>query len=310
MRKIKRILKVVLKIPRDFELLSKIVFWRFYRPARYNRPFIVIGEARSGSTWLMELLTTSLEAMTVWEPFHPQKGLFRAYGWRLLSTNSAQQRDSIVRDFKNLENIQNINKWAISKNEWGQLTSRNAIVKTVRLMPSVWTLYSSFNSRLNFVILLRNPIEIGLSQIRSFGKKNNLVRHVYVPEFLNSVEKKVWSEIEDNELLRQVFVVSKSLHEFYRNAANFPAEICIEYSNLLNSQEKELSKIFKFYNCQDYVKTESRNLMSSTALNGVKQKYPGELKLLSGLENRVRVETIFRLYSIPMKYLEILEDMA
>ena len=94
------------------DLLLKLFNFNSYAP---NNVLIIWGEARSGSTWLMELIQNELDPLIIWEPLHPVTGLVKkGLGDRPI-IGSEQEREYFIDFMKNISTGKLLNSWIISK---------------------------------------------------------------------------------------------------------------------------------------------------------------------------------------------------
>lgn len=134
---------------------------------------ILTSEPRSGSTWLMEVLSSLLGCPVIWEPLHAKKGVVPEHyklGERPL-IRVADNSESFKRLFEDMVTFKRFNSWTIQYISFKSLLNRKYVVtKFVRansLLP--W-----FTSRLNLehrpILLLRHPITTCSSQLKNLQR--------------------------------------------------------------------------------------------------------------------------------------------
>ena len=75
-----------------------------------NSLYVIFSEARSGSTWLAEILREGLDATLIWEPLHIKRGVVSSeFGYRPYW--SSQLKDKLIKVFRG----KIFNTWLLSK---------------------------------------------------------------------------------------------------------------------------------------------------------------------------------------------------
>jgi hypothetical protein len=146
----------------------------FYKliPQKQNRKvFIILSEARSGTTWLAELIKEGLDAAMIWEPIHPKRGLISSkYGRRPYWTEN-NRKDLKYRLSKIFSGI-GINSWT-SKMDSSliplYIASKPLLVKFTRVNRLLPDIFSHIQFIHKPILLVRHPAAVFLSQYKTFG---------------------------------------------------------------------------------------------------------------------------------------------
>jgi len=217
--------------------------------------FIIFSEARSGTTWLAELLKAGLDASILWEPLHPQRGLISyKYGRRPYWTEN-NRNDLLYRLTKIFSGI-GINSWT-SRMESNLISiytaSKPLLIKFTRVNRLLPELLKYFQFRYKPILLVRHPAAVFLSQFKTFGhhtkgfywsdhKKNEVFEDPRYPkykEFINGLE----------DLLHKEFAVycMNNFH-IYNNEINSDKYFIIFYEDLLLDPINALKYIAENWN--------------------------------------------------------------
>lgn len=202
---------------------------------KVENSILIISDPRGGSTWLMELLSNIPSTCVNWEPLHEDFGVVpKEYklGWKpYLSKNDE--------DIKYLTMFKMILEFSLSS-DWTRrylsiskiIKSKYVITKFVRANLLLPYLLKNFNFNYPPILLLRHPIDVGLSQLKAFHSDNNKVAKITIPNCINN-ERYVANYDFLNRLETQLEVLI--------------AEWCLSNVSLLNNLEDDIL-IIVFYN--------------------------------------------------------------
>jgi len=167
---IKRALKKLLKESKRFAYF--LSYWLNYYLNNYKNPIWIIGDGRSGTTWLTQLINHKNKYRIMYEPFHTLWGLKLPSLTYQVSTKTKAN----VKLEKNIyavltgrlnyhihrgpENFSFLYKGLLVKDVWANLIAYHA----TKLVPST-----------NVILIIRNPFAVALSKYKSinWGWGNN-----------------------------------------------------------------------------------------------------------------------------------------
>ncbi|QDH79018.1 sulfotransferase [Echinicola soli] len=137
---------------------------------------VIFADARSGSTWLMELLGHIPGSIINWEPLHKERGVVPVnFNWGdrpyipLDDTHEAYQ--DCIRDILSLRKYSD---WTIGKNSpEGLVKGKIVLTKFVRANLLIPWMCQQVKFKHKPLLLMRHPIDTCLSQLRAFGSRTN-----------------------------------------------------------------------------------------------------------------------------------------
>lgn len=148
---------------------------------------IVCGYPRSGTTWLLEIVSKLPKTCVHWEPFRQENGVVpKAWKWG--------DRIFIPKDEKNKQyhqlikgvlNFKIFNEWTLEAlSIKSLLSSKQVIVKFVRINLLLPYIVSHFKLKNQPILILRHPIDTYLSQMNAFSYYRDFPREI--PDWLNN----------------------------------------------------------------------------------------------------------------------------
>jgi hypothetical protein len=215
-------------------------FYKIIPIKRNDKIFIIFSEARSGTTWLAELLKVGLDASILWEPLHPQRGLISSkYGRRPYWTEN--NRNDLIYRLKKIFSGIGINSWT-SKMENNLIpfysASKPLLIKFTRVNRLLPEMFNHFQFKHKPVLLVRHPAAVFLSQFKTFGhpvegfywsgnKKDEVFADPRYPkhkDFINGLEELIYKEFA---------VYCMNNHHIYNNEIDSDKYFVILYEELL-----------------------------------------------------------------------------
>ncbi|WP_146201737.1 sulfotransferase domain-containing protein [Sediminitomix flava] len=222
---------------------------------------LIFSEARSGSTWLMEILSQLPKTVTNWEPLHQNFGTIPKklnWGWRPFIPFS-DRNPLFVKIIEDSLSLSTFTPWTVQFNSLTQLREGEIVItKFVRanmLLP--WFL-KRISLKRKPILLLRHPIDTCLSQVNTFDKGKDInipnwinnERFITHHSFLNTLETKLEIRLA-NWCINNVSVVQNK--EVLRDV------IPVFYEDLLRDPKKELNRILK----ELEIDTDAKNLLKN-----------------------------------------------
>lgn len=138
----------------------------------YRDNIYLFTDPRSGSTWVMEMLSSLPKTATLWEPFHPDNGSFDnlfKLGWRPYVPFDTEWSELKV-ELDNVFSNRKFTDWTISRSSLKQYQEADKlIVKSVRANALLPWIVSNFNFNIKPIYMLRHPIAQSLSHIKRFS---------------------------------------------------------------------------------------------------------------------------------------------
>lgn len=189
---------------------------------------IVCGEPRSGTTWLLEILSKIPNTFTNWEPLHHKYRIVPPK-WKWGDRVFIPKEDHTLKYYRLIKNILNLrvyNKWTVRVNRQsitGLLNSRFVITKFIRANLLLPYIVHNFKLKNQPILILRHPIDTCISQIKLYSSVPhhdwlNNERYLKETKYLQKLSSKLEYEIalwcinnspllEDKETLDQLNVV-------------------------------------------------------------------------------------------------------
>ncbi|MBS3737487.1 MAG: sulfotransferase domain-containing protein [Psychroflexus sp.] len=265
--------------------IKKLIIYRLYfitdpilkiLPNKKNNSlYIIFSEARSGSTWLAEILRQGLDATLIWEPLHIKRGAVSSkFGYRPYWSN--QLKDKLLKVFKG----KFLNTWLISKED--KLlpflkASKPLLVKFIRANKLIPEIFDDLTFKNKPIILLRHPASVFLSQVKRFKKSRenlwwNEKRKRFIlkdPRFLK--HKKFITKFKDPFYIDFAIFCMNNYHIYnnYKDDRMIP----IFYEKMILSPENELAEALKEWNIKyDKINHLIKKPSSEVAKEGLKKK--------------------------------------
>jgi len=298
--------------------VKKIFFWsrkfhrrfvqeigsRFYvNPSpNLNKSILVAGSARSGTTWLGDLITSQIPSRILFEPFNPvlvpEYRRFRYFQYMRPGTEnpefSAFARNVFTGEIRN--------RWIDSQNE--RIHSKARLIKEIRINLALKWLHENF-PEVSIIFLIRHPcavvssrMELGWAtdrDIEPFQSQPELVED-YLSPYLDLIHYVKTAE-EKHAIIWSVSNLVP-LKQFKSNDIKI-----VYYENLCTQPEIELPAIFasigKTYRVSNnkVVKRPSQTTRASSAIVDGTDRISGWRKSLSSLQikNILRIVETFGL---------------
>ncbi len=141
------------------------------KPFKLSESLLVFGDARGGTTWLMEMLSRIPGTIMLEEPLHLRDGCFDPdlnFGWRQPIPKEAVWPAAKMA-FERLLSGEYHSLSALRPNSWSRmLTGNRLLLKFVRGNALLPWLSAQFEFRHAPIYLLRHPLAVAASQIRNF----------------------------------------------------------------------------------------------------------------------------------------------
>lgn len=217
---------------------------------RFNRKVWIIGDGRSGTTWLLDLLNTNRK-LELFEPFHPYvmpdslnyKALHYAHS---LPTNHA-----LVNYFKDVFNAKLMHRRVHFNNR--SLLYTDLIVKDVfasLIAPAILPHLEN----VKVIVIMRNPIDVIKSKLTTGARSwywgedlEHLADNIELAKLLTNKQKQHLKSISEAGTVAQKYALIWCLNYFILFQCLAPRSyFLLKYENLLASPEETLLSINEF----------------------------------------------------------------
>ena len=248
-RKIKQQLILLLDIPNQILIFLILKFKRF----QLQDSIIIFSETRSGSTWLMSLLSIIPNTCINWEPLHKNKGVvpkIYSFGDRpFISKDNKDKKYFIL--FKTILTLKASSQWTRKHLTISSLfSSKMVITKFVRanlLIPYILKIFK-FNKKPIF--LIRHPIDICSSQNKSnFSESfHNKYKKENIPNDINKpIFEKHFAFLNklDTDLEIRIALWCINNISTLNNSDIFSKMFVVYYYDLILNPKSQLEKIYK-----------------------------------------------------------------
>jgi hypothetical protein len=222
-----------------------IMYRCFYQETNNDigNSIIVAGTARSGTTWLAELLAKSLHARIMFEPFHNRRvSVWQKYPYMMYKENT-EGDDGLYADVNTLLSGNMRNAWV--DRDLDVFRSKYRVIKEVRANLFLHWIMHWFPG-LPVLFIIRHPCAVVASRLtagwsaeqdlRAFAEQEALVRDVLGDD--RSILKEQGSDIEKHALIWAI-TNYVPLHKCDENQLKL-----VFYENLVRDPEQELNRIF------------------------------------------------------------------
>ena len=228
---------------------------RLSDPVREFKPeknILIFGYPRSGSTWLMELISNLPGTANLWEPLHirnvePFQEL--GFGWRQYIPEH-EKWEAAEETFEELFRGEYLNFWLTSRDfPLRFVTADRMIVKFVRANGLIPWLTNKFDFELAPVYLLRHPFAIAASQMKE-GSWDYEFKNYEIPDVpYNHIFKRHESflstlKTKGEEMVATWCINNKIVFDHDRHNKDWTT---IFYESLLLHPERELQCIFDLW---------------------------------------------------------------
>lgn len=232
-------------------LVQRAIIKANYALNNYREIIWLIGDGRSGTTWISNLINYDKKYREMFEPFHPQ----RVAEMKFLKPHQ------YIRPFDSNESLENITRNVISgkfTNHRVDASNRSFLYKGI-LIKDIFANLLCFWVIKKFpmikpILLIRNPFSVAISKY----KKNNAFWMNDPLDFLNQpklledyllpfedVIRKTSSK--NNFILNQILIWSIINYIPLLQFDDGAIHVCF-YENIYNSPNQEIAKIFHFLN--------------------------------------------------------------
>jgi hypothetical protein len=217
----------------------------FYRELNHdiNNSILIAGVARSGTTWLADLIRSQTPCRMMWEPFNPHKNdqynKFPDFLYKRPSDSDPQLLEFATRVF----NGDIRNKWI--DREVDRLTFKYRLVKDVRINLFLYWLHENF-PKIPLIFIIRHPCAVVLSRmisrwdvdddIRAFLTQEKLVKD-FLKNKLDLINNA--KSIESKHAIIWAIQNLIPIKQFENSVLNL-----IFYEDLCTQPEIEIPKIF------------------------------------------------------------------
>ena len=268
---------------------------------------IISGEARGGTTWLSEIVSSHPELTVIWEPLMPIGGIVPKelhLGWRPYIP-VADENSLIKKTFTSLLKGNLIKPWMTRKTLLKDFFQAKTLVfKFVRLNLSLPWLVSQYQFKHKPILILRHPFSVALSQTKAFGKMEH-VENIFDPSLYNRSHYNEHAEfIKKLDGSLELAVAGWCLHHkpiLDRLCSDQWVTVFYEY--LVLNPEVQFENILRVWNVNswkgfdiDYAKASSTDFKKDYSPNGEEQ--------LNKWKNEIPKSQIPKLQSI-LDYFEI-----
>ncbi|MCF6351468.1 MAG: sulfotransferase domain-containing protein [Cyclobacteriaceae bacterium] len=239
----------LIRIPKYLLLKGFLIFKQF----EVKDAIIIFSETRSGSTWLMEMISETNLIIPNWEPLHPKYGVVPKdykFGDRPKLEKDTSDND-IKLFFLKILTLKQISVWTTSFMGFSNLiNAKYVLTKFVRANGMLIWMLDAFRLSRQPILLLRHPVPTVISQIKAFQSNDiknrevtlssiNNKRHKKEQDYINSLdtylEKRIalWC-VNNKDIMNLEHIQEKIIIVFYEEILLNPKKQILKISKLLN----------------------------------------------------------------------------
>ncbi|HZB13541.1 MAG TPA: sulfotransferase [Chryseolinea sp.] len=273
-----------------------------------DKSMMIFGEPRSGTTWLMELLSNYKKCIVIWEPLNPRHGVVpvNLKNETRIFENPGNKSSLLEKFIIDVLTLKKINSWTMNYATLTSiLSSSNTLTKFVRgtlLLPWITDIFSFAYKP---VFIIRHPIAMTLSQMKgALDIKKEMMsssvfkciypsRHEEYQAFINGL---------NSELARLVAMwclYHKYILDFQNQKGTL---IVIFYEDLLVNPKEELRKIISSWKLDLHI--DSLDLRKPSQSDFSKQLKADPMAQLTKWQQEISLDEISDVQSI-LDYFEI-----
>ncbi|WP_186756030.1 sulfotransferase family protein [Echinicola salinicaeni] len=272
---------------------------------------VIFGEARSGTTWLMELLSHIPNAIINWEPLHMEKGVVpREFNWGdrpyIPLDDKHEAHGDLIKDILSLRKY---SEWTIGKNSLeGIVNGKIVLTKFVRANLLIPWICHNIKFRHKPILLLRHPIDTCLSQLKAFG--NGYKDYGNIPSGINNTRFLQHRDIlknANNDLEYKIILWCINNMPLLDNFGLQDLVEVIYYEDLLLDPRKQirfiLERVIHYENIAEVMSFIPFRAASETSLNGLDSSPLMQLyKNIDAIDYRQkeRIQIIFDHFELEM----------
>ncbi|UCS95054.1 sulfotransferase [Echinicola marina] len=272
---------------------------------------VIFGEARSGTTWLMELLSHIPNAIINWEPLHIEKGVVpKEFNWGdrpyIPSDDRYKEYGDLINDILSLRKY---SEWTIGKNSWeGIVNGKVVLTKFVRANLLIPWICQNIKFRHKPILLLRHPIDTCFSQLKAFGRGTN--DYGEIPSSIHNVrflQKKEILKNAKNDLEYKIILWCINNMPLLANPGLKDLVEVIYYEDLIIDPRKQirsiLERVIPNENIAEVMSLIPFRAASETSLNGLDSSPLMQLyKNMDAIDYRQkeRIQIIFDHFGLEM----------
>lgn len=251
-----------------------------FKNFKTSNNIIIFSDPRSGSTWLMEMLAIILPATINWEPLHVTEGVVPQrynFGWRPYIPME-NRNNAYYSLFNKIHKFKIHTKWTRSYilSLRKLIKSQFVLIKYVRANLLISFLLKNFNFKYKPILLLRHPVDIYQSQIKTFGYNNKISKYE-LPNAINS--ERYIAHIDylnemDSVLERCIALWCIDFQIISNQLEANKDKICIVfYSDLVKNPSKELEKVLNTLGLKKYVASINNVAFSKASSTAYKDNF-------------------------------------
>jgi hypothetical protein len=223
----------------------QLVGSRFYRnPSRdLNRSILVAGAARSGTTWLADLIASQIPCRTLFEPFNPN--LVPEYrGFRYFQYMRSGSESPEFRAFARMVFTGEIrNRWVDRQNE--RIISEYRLIKEIRANLALKWLHDNF-PEIPIIFLMRHPCAVVSSRMElGWATDSDIQPFLLQPDLMADYLCDYFEFIRDAKTDEEKHAIIWSINNLVPLKQFQPGELkIVYYEHLCTQPGLELPAIF------------------------------------------------------------------
>lgn len=244
-------------------LNRRVIFNRFYTEKRYglDNGILISGTGRSGTTWLAEILSKSLNYRLIFEPFHPKRvKMFRHIPYKVYLPPDFKS-EKYYNIFKQILSGEVQNSWINRDNHINKSSGR--IIKTIRASLFLKWLRNNF-PKYPIIYILRHPCAVVASRLRLNWEPiliNNI--HEYESLISNHLDKYIDLINDTKTILEKTTCIWCIENLVVLNTMQPDDFLITTYENLVANPNNEVKRIF------NYIEKDSINNIDDIIINKV-----------------------------------------
>jgi len=265
-----------------------------------RKSVFLAGSARSGTTWLQDIINYDNEFRILFEPFHPENGeLFRT--WKPSQYLRVGNKSPIYLDpMKDLLQGKVKDSWINSYNR--RLFSQKRLIKAVYSNLFLYWMKRNF-PEIPIILILRHPCAVANSKMNIVKRNfifttNPLNRFLDQDDLMEDFLHSYKAELMDDKTVFETFIFMWCIENLIPLKQFQPGEICLTfYENICVNPESEIKRVFTYIN-----KPYSIEVMDKVKTPGVMSRKNSAINLgtdlISSWRKNISKEEIYRALEI------------
>jgi len=274
-----------------------------FKSFKLENSLIILGESRSGTTWLLEILAQAPNTVIHWEPINIRLGVLKGqYNFGRRAYIPEENTDvSYLMLFKDVLTMKRISPWSTRFCKVRKLfKARFVVTKFVKVCLLLPWLVNRFKFKYKPILLLRHPIATAYSQVKTFNKDKLDLKPFKIPQVINNERYEPHVDFINQlstHLQRQVALWCLNTVPILKHPGHGKDWKVVYYEKILMSPNQELENLNKELGINIPIKSIAFQKASQMAVDQLYKPIPeSQLKKWMDLIDSKELECIQKIF--------------